>query len=82
VQIPENGLLIGRAPLCDLQIMDEFISGKHCRVFFENEKLFIEDLDSTNGTFIDGTEVKEKIQFEFGQSIQIGVAVLKALAFV
>jgi pSer/pThr/pTyr-binding forkhead associated (FHA) protein len=77
VQIPENGLLIGRAPLCDLQIMDEFISGKHCRVFFENEKLFIEDLGSTNGTFIDGTEVKEKIQFEFEQSIQIGVAVLK-----
>jgi pSer/pThr/pTyr-binding forkhead associated (FHA) protein len=60
--------------------MDEFISGKHCRVFFENEKLFIEDLGSTNGTFVEGTEVKKKSPLEFGQSIEIGVALLKALA--
>ena len=77
VLIPPTGLLIGRAPLCDLQIMDEFVSGKHCRIFFENEKLFIEDLGSTNGTFIEGTEVKGKMPLELGQSIQIGVAELK-----
>ncbi|MDR0515905.1 MAG: FHA domain-containing protein [Fibromonadaceae bacterium] len=76
-KILESGLLVGRSPLCDLQLTDEFVSGKHCKIFFESKKFFIEDLGSTNGTFIDGTEVKGKSPLEFGQSIQIGITVLK-----
>lgn len=77
MQIPENGLLIGRSPDCDLCLKDEFISAKHCKIFFEDEKLFIEDQGSTNGTFIDGTEVGKKSYLEPGQSIQIGITELR-----
>jgi pSer/pThr/pTyr-binding forkhead associated (FHA) protein len=77
VQIPEAGLLIGRGFLCGLQLTDEFISTKHCRISFEDGNFYVEDLSSTNGTFIDGTEVKEKRVLLPGQSVQIGVAVLK-----
>jgi pSer/pThr/pTyr-binding forkhead associated (FHA) protein len=77
VQIPENGLLIGRSPNCGLRLNDEFVSAKHCKIFFENEELFIKDLGSMNGTFIDGAEVGKKSSLEPGQSIQIGITELK-----
>jgi pSer/pThr/pTyr-binding forkhead associated (FHA) protein len=77
MQIPETGLLIGRSPDCNLCLTDEFISAKHCKIFFENEELFIEDQGSTNGTFIDGVQVEKKSSLEQEQEIQIGVTVLK-----
>jgi pSer/pThr/pTyr-binding forkhead associated (FHA) protein len=77
-QVPETGLLIGRGTACGLQLTDEFVSAKHCRVFLENENLFIEDFGSTNGTFIDGTEVQKKSLLKTGQNIQLGITVLKA----
>jgi pSer/pThr/pTyr-binding forkhead associated (FHA) protein len=77
LQIPENGLLIGRSPECDLCLIDEFISAKHCKIFFEKEELFIEDQGSTNGTFIDGAEIEKKSSLKQGQKIQIGITELK-----
>jgi pSer/pThr/pTyr-binding forkhead associated (FHA) protein len=80
VQIPENGLLIGRSPDCDLCLNDEFASAKHCKIFFENEELFVEDLGSMNGTFINGAEAGKKSSLKFGQIIQIGITELKIAA--
>jgi len=77
MQIPETGLLIGRSPNCNLCLTDEFISANHCKIFFENEQLFIEDQSSTNGTFVDGTQVEKKIPLEQGQEIQMGITVVK-----
>jgi len=77
MQIPENGLLIGRDPDCDLCLTDNYVSAKHCRIFFENNELFIEDQGSTNGTFIDGTQIEKKSALKYGQEIQIGVTELK-----
>jgi len=77
VQIPENGLLIGRSPYCDLYIEDEYVSARHCKIFYENEELFIEDQNSTNGTFVDGTQIEKKSSLKEGQEIQIGVTELK-----
>jgi len=79
MQIPKEGLLIGRSSACDLCLADEFVSAKHCKVFFENEELFIEDLGSSNGTFIDGTEIKTQCATPIvpGQGIQVGIMEMK-----
>jgi len=77
VQFPETGLLIGRDFSCDLRLTDEFVSAKHCRISFENGTFFLEDLGSTNGTSIDGMEVEKKSILNEGQSIQIGITVMK-----
>jgi len=76
-QIPEAGLLIGCEPSCDLCLTDEFVSAKHCRIFSENGTFFLEDLGSTNGLTINGMEVEEKSVLNDGQSIQIGITVMK-----
>jgi pSer/pThr/pTyr-binding forkhead associated (FHA) protein len=76
VQIPEEGLLIGRNFGCDLQLEDEFVSARHSRIYFENGNVFIEDLGSTNGTFVNSEQVEKQI-LEPGQNIQVGVTVIK-----
>jgi len=77
LEIPENGLLIGRGSNCDLCLADEFVSENHCKIFFENEDLFIEDQGSTNGTFIDGNQVEKKTSLKQGQRVQIGITEMK-----
>lgn len=76
-EIPHDGLVIGRSKSCDIRLGDEFISAEHCKVYFESGYFFIEDLNSTNGTFIDGAQIERKAIFEPGQNIQIGVSVMK-----
>jgi len=77
VLVPEAGLLVGRDPSCDLCLADEFVSAKHCRIFSENGTFFLEDLGSTNGTSIEGMDVEGKSVLREGQSIQIGITVMK-----
>jgi pSer/pThr/pTyr-binding forkhead associated (FHA) protein len=78
-QIPEGGLFIGRSDFCDIQLSDEFVSARHCRIFPENGNLFIEDLGSTNGTSIDGTAIEalRATPLEPGQIVQIGISEMK-----
>ena len=54
--IRENAV-IGRSKKCDIYINDKYLSKEHARIFFDRDKFFIEDLNSTNGTFINGKEI-------------------------
>ena len=54
--IRENAT-IGRSKKCDIYINDKYLSKEHARIFFDKEKFFIEDLNSTNGTFVNGKEI-------------------------
>ena len=68
----ENAFIIGRDPTCQLQLKDESISRYHARITKnQHNKLTIEDLDSTNGTFIDGERI-EKQDLEEGDKILLG----------
>ena len=57
--IPENGAIIGRTRRCDIRLNDPGLSRRHCRFFFKEGKLWVADLDSSNGTVLDGNSVKE-----------------------
>ena len=50
-------ILIGRDTENDLQLDDETVSGVHARIFFRNNQWMIEDLHSTNGTFINDERI-------------------------
>ncbi|HNZ26359.1 MAG TPA: FHA domain-containing protein [Spirochaetota bacterium] len=70
--------VIGRGNGCDFIIKDPLISKEHCRITVdENEKFFIEDLLSTNSTFINGKELKKKIQLTYGDRITMGKTILR-----
>jgi len=43
---------IGRDPICDLVIKNDTISGHHARISYQNNQWWLEDLNSTNGTYL------------------------------
>jgi pSer/pThr/pTyr-binding forkhead associated (FHA) protein len=66
--------VIGRREDCDLRIPLGEVSRKHCRVLKDGEMLKIEDLGSSNGTFLNGRRVQEAL-LSPGDSIQVGPVV-------
>ncbi|MFM1895155.1 MAG: hypothetical protein RLZZ385_229 [Pseudomonadota bacterium] len=64
-------LRIGRRDDNDVKIDNLAVSGHHARLFRETDDWFLEDLDSTNGTFVNGRAVK-KHPLRHGDSIVIG----------
>jgi pSer/pThr/pTyr-binding forkhead associated (FHA) protein len=65
-------VLIGRDPIHPLTIDDVKVSRDHARIFCEGEQLFIEDLGSTNGTFINGKRVSKPAQLRSGDLVSLG----------
>ena len=53
-----ESLVIGRSAEAGLEIPDRFLSRLHARIFLENEKWWVEDLESRNGTRINGRQIK------------------------
>ncbi len=66
--------VIGRREDCDLRIPLGDVSRKHCRVIRDGEMLKLEDLGSSNGTFLNGRRVQEAL-LSPGDSIQVGPVV-------
>jgi pSer/pThr/pTyr-binding forkhead associated (FHA) protein len=48
----QNEVMIGRDTHCDLSVMDEALSAHHARIIFHHGQWWLEDLNSTNGTFL------------------------------
>jgi hypothetical protein len=71
---PVDGeVTIGRAGGCGITLStDTFVSQVHDRVFDRDGELFVEDLGSTNGTFVNGDAVQEPTRLKRGDRVQIG----------
>jgi len=72
VQLPAQGtLVIGRSGGCDLRLQDADTSRRHAKIVCEEERIVLHDLASTNGTFVNGQKVEERV-LEPGDRLQIG----------
>ncbi len=69
--LDKDALTIGRRPECDIHIDNLAVSGRHARVMTIAGTSFLEDLDSTNGTFVNGKKVA-KHSLSNGDLIMIG----------
>ncbi len=67
---------IGRAPECAIMLPDGYVSLQHARVWLRAGRLWVEDLRSTNGTFLNGRRVRRRAPLRPGDRLQIGDAVL------
>lgn len=71
-----RSLIIGRDPLSDIIINDPEVSRQHARISQTDDGFQIEDLGSTNGTFVEGKRLEsDPIQLEPGQAINMGSGV-------
>jgi pSer/pThr/pTyr-binding forkhead associated (FHA) protein len=66
--------VIGRREDCDLRIPRGEVSRKHCRILRDGDSLKLEDLGSSNGTFLNGQRVQEAI-LSPGDTLQVGPVV-------
>jgi hypothetical protein len=67
-----EGVTIGRGDAADIRLEDPFASSRHCRIVRQGELLVLEDLNSTNGTFLNGEEVRGPQPLHPGDRISIG----------
>nr|WP_284328140.1 FHA domain-containing protein [Demequina litorisediminis] len=70
-------ILIGRSPTCTLVIDDDYCSAKHCRIFPEGDQWRVEDLGSTNGTYLDNQRVGDPMPFKRGDHLRLGATTLE-----
>src|ERR1700677_1159628 len=71
----ESPLTIGRGLNNNVVLVDDAISTAHAQIVQEGDDYFIEDLKSSNGTFLDGVKV-QKNKLSNGQKIKLGVSTL------
>ena len=70
-------MTMGRAPGCTVVIDDTYVSQLHARVYRSDDGWFVEDIGSTNGTFLNGQQVGTAQRLSLGDRIQLGNAVLE-----
>lgn len=70
-------ILIGRADKCQIVLTDSYASQMHARIFSKNDAFMIEDLGSTNGTYLNRHKVATPTQLSRGDQIKIGKTVLE-----
>jgi pSer/pThr/pTyr-binding forkhead associated (FHA) protein len=69
--LPSSVTVIGRRHSCDLCIPLMSVSRKHCQLNYDDGVLKIRDLDSRNGTYLNGKRINEAV-IQAGDSIKIG----------
>jgi hypothetical protein len=72
LQLGSEPLTIGRSSESGLVIRDDYTSTHHARLLLWNNEWMIQDLDSTNGTFLDGKRVNVPTQVPLDTPIKVG----------
>ena len=70
--LPKARSVIGRVSSCDLRIPLSAVSRNHCEIHAERGTMKLRDLNSSNGTFHNGTRVRREVSLNPGDRIQIG----------
>lgn len=70
-------LTIGRGSDNDFQLGDDFASSRHARLFRRGSEWFIEDLDSRNGTFVQGMRIDQPERVSVGTDIKMGRTIVR-----
>jgi len=73
----DGGVTIGRSRGSELPIADAYVSHTHARVFRRGQFFFIEDLGSSNGTFLNGTRIGREAQLKVMDEVRMGETVLR-----
>lgn len=73
IEIQNGTFTLGRSRKSDIKIDDDQISGHHISITLRDSSLFVQDNDSTNGTFLNGNKLdSQEISFGINDEIQIG----------
>jgi pSer/pThr/pTyr-binding forkhead associated (FHA) protein len=78
--LPEEGdIVIGRSSELDMVLVEDMVSRRHAKITVTDGQIFIQDLGSTNGTFVNGEKVK-RARIEEGDRVLVGTSIIKLVA--
>ncbi|MBO3130460.1 FHA domain-containing protein [Dermatophilus congolensis] len=77
VPLKESGVLLGRNPEATLVLDDDYASGRHARIYYDGSDWYVEDLNSTNGTLVDGAAIDQPQKIGEHNQLRIGTTVLE-----
>lgn len=69
-KIPE--VILGRDPACDFPLNEKTISIRHCKLSFHDKQWWVEDLDSTNGSFLNGSRITTPVVLTNHDDLRLG----------
>jgi hypothetical protein len=67
-----GGVTLGRADGAEIKVEDQFASSNHARIYERGEAMYIEDMGSTNGTYLNGQELRTSERLKPSDVIRIG----------
>jgi pSer/pThr/pTyr-binding forkhead associated (FHA) protein len=76
----EGQVQIGRADACQIKSTDTFVSAFHARLFGKDGAWFVEDMGSTNGTFLNKERVTAPTEVKTGDRVMVGKTTLELRA--
>ncbi|MDO5619736.1 FHA domain-containing protein FhaB/FipA [Kocuria sp.] len=76
-QLGSAPVLMGRSPESTVPLEDDYASGRHARLFPQGSRWFLEDLGSTNGTYVNEQRLTRAVAVEAGQPFRVGKSILE-----
>jgi len=76
IPLPMPQFLIGRDPRCNLRPSSDSVSKLHCAVVQRKDEVFVRDLKSSNGTFVNNDRIHGEVKVKDGDLIKVGPLVL------
>ena len=67
-----TGAMMGRSDGAEIRVEDPFASSAHARIFSRGDSMYVEDMGSTNGTYLNGRQIKAAERLKMADVIRIG----------
>jgi pSer/pThr/pTyr-binding forkhead associated (FHA) protein len=77
VSLDEAPILIGRGADAAIRLDDDYVSTRHARIASSGDQWFVEDLGSTNGTYIGSHRLTQPTSLQVGSTVRIGKTTLE-----
>lgn len=72
-------IVIGRSSDLDMVLVEDMVSRRHAKISSTDSEIFIQDLGSTNGTFVNGEKIAGRAQLQEGDRILVGTSIIKVV---
>jgi predicted component of type VI protein secretion system len=69
--------LVGRSEEADILLADQSISRRHARIYNTEEGLMVEDLGSSNGTYVQGRKIEGRVRISLGEEVRLGAVTFR-----
>jgi hypothetical protein len=72
-------IIIGRSSDLDMVLVEDMVSRRHAKISSTDADVFIQDMGSTNGTFVNGEKIAGRAQLQEGDRILVGTSIIKVV---